>query len=393
MIESVVSERLLKAIGNVMEINMPSVITLLIPDLRGGGAERVAVNLANSFVQRGYAVDVVLLSANGELMAELLPGIRVVDLKANRLRSALFPLVRYLRQSRPAVLLACMWPLTVMALWARTLALVPTRVVVAEHTTWSRDKIASTSWRRRKVGNTMHYAFSGADGIVIVSNGAADDLAHFANLDRKAITVIYNPVVGDAKPPAQTPLAPAGWWTGLHRKVLAVGTLKSIKDYATLLQAFARLRHRVDARLLILGEGNWRAALEAQARQLGIETSVFMPGFVKDTSPYYQHADLHVLSSIGEGLPTVIIEALEAGTPVVSTDCPSGPREILSDGQFGRLVPVGDAVAIAAAMAESLSATHDTATLKARAQDFSIDKSVDQYEALLFPQSTGPATA
>ena len=137
--------------------------------------------------------------------------------------------------------------------------------------------------------------------------------------------------------------------------------------------------------MLILGEGNCRAALEAQAQQLGIEASVFMPGFVKDTSSYYQQADLHVLSSTGEGLPTVIIEALAAGTPVVSTDCPSGPREILSDGKFGYLVPVGDAVALAVAMAESLSATHDTAALKARAQDFSIDKAMDQYEALLFP--------
>ena len=368
-------------------------IAILVPDLRGGGAERVAVNLANSFAQRGYAVDMVLLSANGEFLADLLPGIRVVDLKVKRLRSALFPLVRYLRQSRPAALLASMWPLTVVALWARALALVPTRVVVAEHTTWSRDKISSSSWGRWKVGNTMHYGFPGADGIVTVSNGAADDLARFANLDPKAITVIYNPVVGDAKPPASAPLAPAGWWTGPHRKVLAVGTLKLIKDYATLLHAFARLRQRVDARLLILGEGECRVALEAHARQLGIEASVFMPGFVKDTSPYYQQADLHVLSSTGEGLPTVIIEALAAGTPVVSTDCPSGPREILSDGQFGRLVPVGDAVALAAAMAESLEDTHDTAALKARAQDFSIDKAVDRYESLLFPQAAAKAAA
>ena len=363
-------------------------IAMVLPDLRGGGAERVAVNLANSFIQRGYVVDMVLLSATGEFLADLLPGIRVVDMKVSRLRNALFPLMRYLHQTRPAALLACMWPLTVIALLARTLALVPTRVLVAEHTTWSRGEIASSSWGRWKVGNTMHYAFPGADGIVTVSNGAADDLARFANIDRNGITVIYNPVVGDAKPPASAPLAPAGWWTGPHRKVLAVGTLKTIKDYATLLQAFARLRQQVDARLLILGEGECRPALEVQARQLGIEASVFMPGFVKDISSYYQQADLHVLSSTGEGLPTVIIEALAVGTPVVSTDCPSGPREILCHGQFGRLVPVGDAAALALAMSDSLAATHDTAALKARAQDFSIDKAVDQYLDLLFPQAT-----
>ena len=346
----------------------------------------MAVNLANSFAQRGYAVDMVLLSATGEFLTDLLPGIRVVDLKVKRLRRALFPLVRYLRQRRPAALLACMWPLTVCALLARTLSRVPTRVVVAEHTTWSRSELLarwSVGWQLR---TSMHRVFSGADGVVAVSQGAADDLARFANLDRKSITVIYNPVVGDAKPPSSVPLAPAGWWTGPHSKVLAVGTLKTIKDYATLLQAFARLRQQVDARLLILGEGECRPALEAQARQLGIEASVFMPGFVKDISPYYQQADLHVLSSTGEGFGNVIVEALAVGTPVVCTDCQSGPREILRDGQFGRLVPVGDAAALAVAMAESLAATHDTNALKTRAQDFSIDKAVDRYEELLFPR-------
>jgi glycosyltransferase involved in cell wall biosynthesis len=368
-------------------------IALLLPDLRGGGAERVAVNLANSFAQRGYAVDMVLLSATGEFLADLRPEIRVVDLRVNRMRWAVLPLVRYLRQARPDAVLACMWPLTITTLWARSLARVPSRVVVAEHTTWSRSELLrrwSVGWQVR---TSMHHVLPLADGIVAVSQGAADDLARFANLDRNAITVIYNPVVGNEKPPVSEPLAPAGWWTGPHRRVLAVGTLKAIKDYATLLTSFAQLRQRVDARLLILGEGECRPALEAKARQLGIEASVFMPGFVKDITLYYQQADLHVLSSTGEGLPTVIIEALAAGTPVVSTDCPSGPREILCDGQFGRLVPVGDAAALAAAMAESLASTHDTAALKARAQDFSIDKAVDRYLELLFPQtSTGART-
>ena len=361
-------------------------LSILLPDLRGGGAERVAVNLANSFAKRGYAVDMVLLSATGEFLTDLLPGIRVVNMKVGRLRNALFPLVRYFHQTRPAALLVCMWPLTVVALFARTLSRVPTRVLVAEHTTWSQSELLSRWGLGWQVRTSMHHFFPNADGIVAVSQGAADDLARFANLDRNAITVIYNPVVGDAKPPISAQFAPAGWWTGPHRKVLAVGTLKTIKDYATLLQAFARLRQQVDARLLILGEGDCRPTLEAQARQLGIEASVFMPGFVKDISPYYQQTDLHVLSSTGEGLPTVIIEALAVGTPVVSTDCPSGPREILCDGQFGRLVPVGDAAVLALAMADSLAATHDTAALIARAQDFSIDKAVDQYEELMFPR-------
>ncbi|MDP2163204.1 MAG: glycosyltransferase [Hydrogenophaga sp.] len=368
-------------------------VAIFLPHLGGGGAERAAVNLANDFARRGYTVDLVLLSVVGDLLIDLLPGIRIVNLKANRLRGGVFPLVRYLRQAKPVGLLASMWPLTALALIARVLAGVSSRVVVAEHTTWSKSELLSRWSVGWQVRTSMHHFFPKADGIVAVSNGAADDLARFARLDRRSISVIYNPVVGPERPVSDEVLQPAGWWNGPHKRVLAVGTLKAIKDYATLLDAFAVLRQQVDARLLILGEGECRAALELQVRRLGLEGSVFMPGFAKDTAPYYQRADLHVLSSAGEGLPTVIIEALAAGTPVVSTDCPSGPREILVGGQFGRLVPVGDEPALAAAMAESLAATHDRAALKTRAQDFSIDKAVDQYEALLFPQPFAGAAA
>lgn len=360
-------------------------LSILLPDLSGGGAERVAVNLANGFARRGYAVDMVLMSATGVFLHELLPEIRVVDLQVKRLRGLLFPLMRYLRAQRPAALLACMWPITTIAPLARKFARVDTRVVVAEHTTWSRAEILTSNFKRWQVVTSMHYAFPFVDGIVTVSQGAADDLAHFANLDRSTITVIYNPVVGEIKPAATSILPPAAWWSGSHRRVLAVGTLKAIKDYATLLDAFALLSQQVDAKLLILGEGGCRTELEQQARQLGIADRVFMPGFATDPSPYYSQADLFVLSSTGEGFGNVIAEALAAGTPVVSTDCPSGPREILSDGKFGRLVPVGDAQALATAMAESLMSLHDRDALKARAQDFSIDKAVDQYEAMLFP--------
>jgi glycosyltransferase involved in cell wall biosynthesis len=370
---------------------MRKLICIFLPNLRGGGAERSAVNLSNNLIQRGYAVDIVLLSATGDFMIDLHPSIRVVDLQVERMRWALPALVSYLRRSKPAAILACMWPLTLIAIWARTLSRVPTRLVVAEHTTWSRSKLLerwSLSWQVR---TSMKFFYSSADAIVTVSKGAADDLASFASLDRKYITVIYNPVVGDAKPPSNAPIVPAGWCAGPHYKVLAVGNLKSIKNYATLIQAFAYLCQRVDARLLILGEGELRSVLEAQTRQLGIDNKVFIYGFVKDVSPYYQHADLHVLSSDGEGLPTVIIEALAVGTPVVSTDCPSGPREILCDGQFGRLVPVGDAHLLALAMGDSLAATHDTGALKSRAQDFSIGKAVDRYLELLFPKKSSGA--
>ena len=363
-------------------------ICILLPDLRGGGAERVAVNLANAFIRRGYAVDMVLLSAKGEFLPELLPEVHVVDLKVNRMRWAIFPLVRYLRSARPTAVLACMWPLTVIALWARVLARVHMRLVVAEHTTWSRDELLARPTVEWQIRSSMHRFFPKADGIVAVSEGAADDLARFAGLNRDSISTIYNPVVGEALArPTVPPSEPQGWCVGEHRRILAVGTLKSIKDYATLLKAFAILRQRHDARLLILGDGECRSDLEAQARDLGVADSVSMPGFVNDPMPYFRHADLVVLSSTGEGLPTVLIEALAAGAPVVSTDCPSGPREILDDGTYGRLTPVGDAHALAEAMAASLTAQHDRNALMGRAQDFSIDKAAGRYLKLMFPEN------
>lgn len=364
-------------------------ISIMLPDLRGGGAERVAVNLANGFVRRGYLVDMVLLSAHGEFLSDLHPGVNVVELSVDRARWAIFPLIKYMRQARPTAVLACMWPLTILALLARILARANTRLVVAEHTTWSRSELLNrptVGWQIRK---SMHWLFPKAEGVVAVSKGAAEDLAQFARLDSKRITTIYNPVVGPASFPANEPLLPLGWWVGSHRKLLAVGTLKLIKDYETLLNALSLLRQRVDVRLLILGEGECRPALETQIRQLGLEACVFMPGFVKNLLPYYKQADLFVLSSTGEGLPTVVIEALNAGTPVVSTDCPSGPREILCDGQFGLLVPMRDPQALAKAMEQALLSTHDEAELKARAQDFSIDKAVDRYLELLTSDSLG----
>jgi glycosyltransferase involved in cell wall biosynthesis len=360
-------------------------ISIVLPDLRGGGAERVAVNLANCFVKRGFEVEMVLLAAHGAFLADLHPDIRLLDLKARRLRSALFPLARHLRQRRPDALLVFMWPLTVIALWSRWLSCIETRIVVAEHTTWSRDEIVRSVFSRWLVRTTMRYAFPSANAVVSVSRGAADDLASFAKLERADIHVVYNPVVGVTQNVSDELHTPEKWWSGSHLRILAVGALKPIKDYDTLLDAFVILRQQVNARLLILGEGNCRAKLEEKLIHLGLEGSVFMPGFVKDLAPYYKRADLHVLSSTGEGFGNVLVEALEAGTPVVSTDCQSGPREILLNGKYGSLVPVGDADALAKAMSIALSSTHDTESLKSRALDFSIEKAVNKYLDLLFP--------
>lgn len=366
----------------------PSKIAIIVPDLRVGGAERVAVNLANGFLARGYAVDVVALSAFGPLLSALHNDVRVVDLGTVRLRWALLPLVRYFRSARPSAVLGSMWPLTALLVVARAVSRLSFRLVLSEHCTWSQSELLPRPFMKTLIRTSMRYAFPKADGIVSVSKGAADDLANFGAIRRSSVSVIYNPIVGARlNTTALAPAEPAGWCTASQCRILAVGSLKEIKDYPTLLRAFRKLRERVDAKLLILGDGQCRASLEAQCIELAIADSVFMPGSVLDPTPYFAHADLHVLSSTSEGLGNVIVEAMAVGTPVVSTDCEYGPREILAEGKFGPLVPVGDADALCAAMAASLNSVHDRESLMRRAQDFSIENAVDRYLELLSPAS------
>ena len=364
-----------------------STIDILLPDLRGGGAERVCLNLANEFASRGLPVRMLLMQAEGELLPLLDPRVEVVDLGALRVRNALWPLVRHLRQAQPAALLANMWPLTFLAVLARTLARVDCRVVAVEHTTWSATPLLASRRAAFEFKTSMKWLQPRAEALLAVSQGAADDLERFAGLPPGSVQAQYNPIVANAthETPAATPERATAWWHGNHRKLLAVGTLNAVKEFPVLMQALAQLRKTVDARLLILGEGEEYPALESLVRELQLDSAVELPGFVVDPAPYYDRADLYVLSSNHEGLPTVLVEALHHGTPVVSTDCPSGPREILQDGKYGTLVPVGDVEALARAMQESLQTTHDHAALKLRARDFAVDTIADQYLDHLLP--------
>lgn len=364
-------------------------IALLLPDLRGGGAERVCLNLANEFAHRGLPVRMMLMRKDGELLPLLDPRVEVVDLKAVRVRNAFLPLVRHLRHSPPAALLANMWPLTFVAVLARWMSRATCRLVTAEHTTWSSSPLMQRCSARVAFKVSMRWLLPRADAVVTVSRGAAVDLERYAGLPAGSVLARYNPVTGrEAVQPIVADLPPsvAAWAQGQHRRVLTVGSLKSGKGLPELLDAFAELRQHVAVHLLILGEGDLRPALVAQIKALNLQDAVDMPGFVLDTAAFYGRADLFVLSSEYEGFGNVIVEALEHGVPVVSTDCPSGPREILQDGQYGRLVPVGDKQALTSAIFDSLRSVHDVAALKRRAQDFSVDKIADQYLDLLLPK-------
>lgn len=346
----------------------------------GGGAERVALEIIRELLGAGYQVDLVLVRATGELLPLVPAEVRVIDLDASRVLTALRPLTRYFRRERPDAMQVSLWPLTIVAILAHRLARSKARLMTSDHIAFGQ----ASSWDTLPIRLTAGALYRLADVRVSVSEGAARDLADLTGMRRACFEVIYNPI----SPPAEIRSMEAieGLWGSAKIRIITVGSLKPQKNQALLLGAFARLGHE-SAKLMILGEGPLRADLEALAEQLGITDQVIMPGFVLDPWPYYASASLFVLSSDYEGFANVILEALAAGLPVVSTDCQSGPAEILDHGRLGTLVPVGDEAALAKAVARALDEGHDPEAGKSRAATFS-QGSARRYRQLLVPEAS-----
>lgn len=360
---------------------MNSSISIYLPSLRGGGAERAMVTLANGFAERGYQVDLVLAKAEGPYLNDVAARVNVVNLKAPRVLASLPGLVRYLRRKRPTVMFSAMGHANVVAVLACRLSRVPTRMVVSERSHFSISKANNRTWRGHLIGYFMSWAYPRADGIVAVSSGVADDLAASIGISRALVKVVYNPVVTDDLLIRSREVPDHPWLAaGEPPVILGVGRLTPPKDFPTLIRAFARLRQVRNIRLLILGEGEMRIELEALVRQLDLDDIVSLPGFFGNPFSIMRAADLFVLSSVWEGLPNALIQAMACGSPVVSTDCPSGPAEILENGKWGRLVPVGDVDALAKAMHEILNdVMYPDVTV--RAKDFGVEQAIAGYLA------------
>jgi glycosyltransferase involved in cell wall biosynthesis len=358
-------------------------VCIFLPGLYGGGAERAMLKLAEGIASRGHAVDLMVSRAEGPFLAEVPKSVRLVDLNASRVLASLPPLVSYMRREKPAALLSVLHA-NIIALWARRLARVPTRVVVSERNTLSyRAKHHMSDLRMRLAPHLIKYFYPWADGIVAVSTGVADDLSRVTGIPRQRIQVIYNPIVTpELRGKKEVPIKHPWFRNGQPPVILAVGRLTRQKDFRTLIAAFAQVRKYRSARLLILGEGEERRSLEAMVKKLGVESDVSLPGFVQNPYPYMAKSSLFVLSSRWEGLPGVLIEALYCGTSLVSTDCPSGPREILADGKYGQLVPVGDVDALSQVIAAALN-RRPGCPFKESWQLFELENVVSQYMHIL----------
>jgi len=358
-------------------------LSIFLPSLAGGGAERAIATVASGLAARGVSVSLVLASASGPYLGSLHPSIKVVDLKSNSVLGAVPGLVRHLREQRPAALLAAMSHANVVAALAHRLAGSMARLVLSERVHLSSTLAGSPGLRVRMTHALMRPTYPWADCIVTVAEGVASDLLKHISVKPDRVVTIYNPIVDDSLL-AQSREVPAHPWLagGDVPVVLAAGRLTAQKDFVTLLDAFALLRRQRSVRLVILGEGELRAALLSRAEHLGVADDVALPGF--DANPFaaMRAADVFVLSSRFEGLPGVLVQAMACGTRVVATDCPSGPGEVLEGGRWGRLVPVGDAAVLAAAVAAALDDPMPPDVCK-RASMFSVDAAVSRYAEVL----------
>ncbi len=341
------------------------------------------VDLANAFARRGFTVDLVLVECTGPYLKSVSKQVRIVDLRCRRVILSLPALVRYLRRERPKAILSALKHANVVAVLANKISRGKSRLVVSERNYLTISSHRSILKRDRLLPFFMRVAYPMADGIAAVSEGVAGDLSTAIGIPQKRIKVIYNPVdTEQIDKLSRLPVIHPWFESGHYQVVISMGRLTAQKDFQTLIRAFAKIKERRPVRLIILGEGELRRELTHLCMHLGVEETVDFPGFMDNPYAWVRHAALFVLSSAWEGLPGALIQAMACGTRVVSTDCPSGPAEILENGRWGRLVSVGDVDAMAAAMVLALDDTRPPDVVK-RAQDFSAKRAIDSYLRIL----------
>jgi glycosyltransferase involved in cell wall biosynthesis len=375
--------------GKAIPAHAPD-IALFLPSLDGGGAERVFVQLANEFAALGLRVHLVLAAARGPYLDEVSAGVRLVDLDARGVLRALPKLVGYLRSEKPSVILSALDHSNVVAILACFLAGSGTRCVISMRSVPSAVYREERSVRKWLLPLMMRRSYGHADRIIANSQAAAADLISNFRIRADRVSVIYNPLdldLIDRLSRAQI----ENRWLSLNSTplILGVGSLAVLKDFPTLIRAFSIVRSERECRLAILGEGPDRRDLEGLVADLGLQKDVYLPGFVNNPFAWMRAANVMVGSSLTEGCPNALMQALACEAAVVSTDCVGGCSEILEGGRWGRLVPIKDARAMAAAILATMDRTSAVDT-KRRAADFAIREIARTYLRQLMPDFPFP---
>lgn len=353
-------------------------------DLKVGGVQHMTTKLANAWVANGHAVTLAIGFREPELEPYPLdPRVELIDFATLRGREYIQKLAALLR-SRPEFDI-CYTGTTVpniSAVLARMLARTRVRLVLSERDNPEHGFAALSNRKDRMIWRMKPWAYKRADAVVCVSTPLADALSRFARIPRAALTVIHNPAEPEDRGFLNAP--PPHPWLAQRQPpvVVAAGRMHPQKDFPMLVRAFATLRARRPVRLALLGDGSERGAVETLVDELGVREDVLLPGMQKDILPWLVHGDVFAMSSTFEGFGNVLVQALAAGSPIVSTDCPDGPAEILDHGRFGTLTPVGDAGAMAAAIDRTLDAPRDRDRQRTRAAEFSVATIAGRYERL-----------
>ena len=361
-------------------------VAFFVPKLSVGGAQRVTLTITEGLADRGYDVDLVLAYPGGGLRTDVDASVDVVDLDVTRLPgiglASGAPKIRsYVDRARPTVFISTMTFANVVTLLSMVGAEDGTSLVAAEHDTFG----MAGGVKMRLTRALARHLYVRANHVIAVSEGAARSVVAGTRVSPANVSVLHNPIdVESVRAQASQPVDHPWLRDEDVSVVLGVGRMTPQKDFPTLIRAFDHLQdHREDVRLIIAGKGDGLEKLRSLVHRRGLAECVDLPGYVENVYAYMDRADVFALSSAWEGLPTVLIEALACGTPVVATDCPSGPREILRQGKLGPLVPVGDAGTLGEAIAETLDAPPDAASLRERAEEFAPQSVIEDYASFV----------
>ena len=363
-------------------------VALYLPVMDRGGAETVMLRLATALARRGLKTWLVVHDRHGTLIPEVPPEVQVVDLRVSTRRAmvsanigAIRPLARFLRDHRPDVLMTPFPHANLVAVLARRLADAPTRVVVSEHAPLDNALASHRLWRRVVLEKLIGRLYPCAAAVVAVSQGVKHTLM-VLGVPADRIHVLPNPVLAEDFQRAVEQPVDHPWFSDPSRPVvIGVGRLSPEKDFATLVRAFARIRHATRSRLVLVGEGGERPAIEALVTELGLADDVWLAGHQASPCAMIARSRVLVSSSRFEGAPLVVVEALACGCPVVATRT-LGASETLEDGRYGRIVPIGDPGAMAQAIEDTLHQPIDSGPGRQRAAVFTVDNSVAAYLSL-----------
>lgn len=353
-------------------------VTLFLPSLAAGGAERTNLNLGSALASAGCSVTLLLQRFEGSLTSEVPPNVNVVSLNSGRSLTSLIPLTRYMKKAKPDFFVANMGHGNIISLWARALSQSHTHIIVCQHSLLSAECKAHKNWQYKILPWSYRHFLPSADAIIAVSNAVADDLSYCANIARDRITIIYNAVIGPDFDQRMHEVNAHPWLAETVPFILGAGRLVAEKDFASLIKAFAIVRKERNLRLIIAGQGELFNYLNLLADELNVTDYIAFIDHQSNPLPFIRKAAALVVSSRYEGMSNVLVEALACGTNVVSTDC-GGPAEILENGRYGQLVPVGDITAMTEAITTAIEHPKDSEFLQQRGKIFSYERAAQSY--------------